>query len=578
MFQSPFAGIFQRFRFSLNDYRSLFPYAILGILAGALAALVVLAFEFLLLSVYSLWLDDFSGESFEDLASVWHFLLPVSGAVVLGVILHNLPADWNKVGVVHVIGQLHNAHGRLPLPNALVQFAAGAFALASGQSGGREGPGIHLGAAINSLLGQRFGLPNNSLRVLVACGTAAAIAAAFNTPIAGVIFAMEVIVAEYTVAGFIPVILAAVTATTITRAVAGGALLFGIPAIEMNSLLELPFIGALGFVAGTAAAVFVIIMRRAMQFQHHPLWLRYTAAGFITGLLALITPQILGMGYDTLQLSLGGEIGLGLLAAIAVAKLIATSIGCGLGLPIGIIGPSLVIGAALGGVLGSVGALLMPELSSSPAFYVLLGMSSTMAAVLNAPLAALLAVVELSRSVGVIYPAMLAIITATLTARVVYRQQAAHQMVLKHLQLRVQENPLNQLLQSTSVTAVMDSSVAQLSSVLNLETIQRIQQDTPNWCLVDDGGKRHLFRGSDLVEKLSAGEDLSEDVSVLQLELTSVDLQYMPVQATLREALDLLDGSTTTAIHVSGQYQSIGITISGIVTLEHIEHFYRTRW
>ena len=130
---------------------------------------------------------------------------------------------------MHVLSRMHSHYSVLPLKNTLVQFFGGVFSLATGQSGGREGPGIHLGGALNSLLGQRLGLPNNSLRMLIACGTAGGIAAAFQTPLAGVIFAMEVIIAEYTVVGFIPVILAAVSASAVSRAFALSGGLLSLP-------------------------------------------------------------------------------------------------------------------------------------------------------------------------------------------------------------------------------------------------------------------------------------------------------------------------------------------------------------
>ncbi|MFT5483461.1 MAG: CIC family chloride channel protein [Halieaceae bacterium] len=573
MFQS---GLHQ-LRLSLSDYRSLLPYAILGIVAGFLAAAVVLAFEYTAGLVGRLWLGDFSAESFEQLSPALRFLVPVGGALVLGLVMQQLKPELTRVGVVHVIGQLNNAHGRMPPGNALVQFFGGAIALATGQSGGREGPGVHLGAAINAYIGNYLELPNNSLRVLIACGTAAAIAAAFNTPIAGVIFAMEVIMAEYTVAGFIPVILAAVTATTLTRVLLGSGLLLSIPAIELTSLWELPFITVLGFVAGTAAAAFIVLMKYCMGFQQRPLWLRFTAAGLVTGTLAVFAPQIMGMGYDTLNLTLGGGIGLGLLLTIALAKLFATSISCGLGMPIGLIGPNLIIGACLGAAMGALGATVMPELASHPALYVLLGMCSTMAAILNAPLAALLAVVELSHNVGIIYPAMLAIITATLTVRVFYKQPAAHQMVLKHLQLRVRESPLNQLLQSTSVTAILDSSLQKLALQLDADTALALRDNPPNWCLLEIGTETGLIAGTTLADALQAAPDINDGVELANLDLPALKLHVLPMQATLREALDLLEQDDVDAIYVSGQYQSIGITISGVVTLAHIERFYRSR-
>ena len=144
------------------------------------------------------------------------------------------PAD-RETGIVHVISCMHSHYSVLPLRNALVQFIGGAFALATGQSGGREGPGVHLGGAANSLLGQWLDLPNNSLRVLIACGTAGGIAAAFQTPLAGVIFAMEVIVAEYTVVGFIPVILAAVSASAVSHFFSGSSILPALPELEHHS-------------------------------------------------------------------------------------------------------------------------------------------------------------------------------------------------------------------------------------------------------------------------------------------------------------------------------------------------------
>ena len=282
------------------------------------------------------------------------------------------------------------------------------------------------------------------------------------------------------------------------------------------------------------------------------------------------------MGYDTLNLTLAGGIGLSLLLLIALAKLVATAISCGLGLPVGLIGPNLLIGACLGAAMGALGALAMPDLASQPALYVLLGMCSTMAAVLNAPLAGLLAIVELSRNVDIIYPAMLAIITATLTIQVLYRQQAAPQMVLKHLQFKVRENPLNQLLQSTSVTAVMDSSVRELAPTLDPASVDRLCDETPNWCLLDGEDGLQLYTGDELAAALKNTEHSAEGVNLASLELPVRKLNQLPMQATLREALDLLEAAEQEAVYVSGQYQSIGITISGVVTLKHIERFYRT--
>jgi len=185
-------------------------YSILGVAGGAASGLIVLAFERAIIGLARLWdVGDSAttgapAEGFESLPALTVFLLPALGATLLGLAYSILKPEDRETGIVHVISRMHSHYSVLPLRNAIVQFFGGMFALASGQSGGREGPGIHLGGAVNSLLGQWLGLPHNSLRVLVACGCAGGIAAAFNTPLAGVIFAMEVIIAEYTVVGFIP--------------------------------------------------------------------------------------------------------------------------------------------------------------------------------------------------------------------------------------------------------------------------------------------------------------------------------------------------------------------------------------
>ncbi len=221
-------------------------------------------------------------------------------------------------------------------------------------------------------------MPNNSLRILIACGTAGSIAAAFNTPLAGVIFAMEVIIAEYTVVGFIPVILAAVSAATVSHFLSGGGAVFVIPPLHLQSLLELPYIILLGLCCGAAVALFIRIIKLSARLSHWPVALRFALAGIFTGTLALVVPQIMGVGYDTLNLALQGELALKALLVIAGCKLIATAFSCGMGLPVGLIGPNLLIGACMGGALGMVGAMIQPELASDPTLYIIIGMGAAM--------------------------------------------------------------------------------------------------------------------------------------------------------------------------------------------------------
>ena len=202
------------FRGRLATANALPQLALLGILTGLVTAAVIIAFRSLIEGAGALMLTG-SAEDFESLGIAARIALVMTGAALLALLLHRYRPSARRVGVVHVMERLSRHQGYLPLKNAMIQFFGGAIALLSGQSGGREGPAIHLGATTASLFGQAARLPNNSIRTMVACGTAAAIASSFNTPIAGVIFAMEVVMMEYAIASFTPIILAAVSATLV---------------------------------------------------------------------------------------------------------------------------------------------------------------------------------------------------------------------------------------------------------------------------------------------------------------------------------------------------------------------------
>ncbi|BBI71036.2 hypothetical protein HAALTHF_09540n [Vreelandella aquamarina] len=224
-----------------------------------------------------------------------------------------------------------------------------------GLSAGREGPAIHLGAAASSGLGLKLRLPNNSLRVLVACGTAAGISASFNTPIAGVIFAMEVVMMEYTLMSFMPVILASTMGALVAQVMYGNEPAFRIPEVALGSLMNLPWIVVIGLVIGLMAGLFIHISR-SQRLQTLPLWLRLGVVGVGTGVLAWWFPEIQGIGYDSVAAALNNQLAINVLLALMVAKLLITAITVAGGVPIGIIGPVLVAGAATGALGGMLGA------------------------------------------------------------------------------------------------------------------------------------------------------------------------------------------------------------------------------
>jgi CIC family chloride channel protein len=558
--------ILANYRRKLTNYESVVAYSLLGVIGGLASGAVVLAFELAIVAVAGLWGVGDGGEAFEALPRWALFALPAGGALLLGLAYHLLNPDDRETGIVHVLSRMHSHYGVLPLRNALVQFIGGTFALATGQSGGREGPGVHLGGAVNSLLGQRLGLPNNSLRVLIACGTAGGIAAAFNTPLAGVIFAMEVIVAEYSVVGFIPVILAAVSASAVSQMLSPSGAVFAIRSLQLESLLEIPYIMLLGVACGISVALFVWISKWATRLSHWPVSVRFTLAGLLTGSLALTVPQILGVGYDTLNDALHGQVAMQTLLIIALAKLLATAVSCGVGMPIGLIGPNLLIGAC---------SWIQPELASDPTVYIVIGMAAAMGTVLNAPLAAILAVVELTHTVSIAMPAMLAIVAATLTHTGIFRQRSAHQTVLRQLQRMVPDDPLNQLLHRTDVSSTMDLRVVRVPILLAPEDMEPLLEFTPTWCLVERGSEDlYLVKGDELLAWLSDNMDEDEGADLGEASIRRWSIAAVPVQATLRQAMDTMRNQTVEAVRIYERSAASGKRIlHGVLTRETIEEF-----
>jgi CIC family chloride channel protein len=332
-------------------------------------------------------------------------------------------------------------------------------------------------------------------------------------------------------------------------------------------------------VAGAMVAAFTYLLKRMLRFGSTPVLLRFAAAGLLTGLIAIPVPQVMGMGYDTLAQVLAGEVALQLLLLIIVGKLIATACSVGLGMPIGLIGPNLLLGGCLGAAMGVTGQLFFPELASEQVLYVLIGMGAAMAAVLNAPLAAMLAVVEMSGSITAVFPSMLAIIAATLTRGSMFRVRAAHQTVLAHLKRNIPEDPVSLLLHQTSVQTVMERDVLTLPPVLSRGDIKDIKQRTAVWYLLQRSGEAlYLVQGRILAEYLATLDGDEEQVDLTELDLRRWSIAGLRPRATLREALDTMRAQTVEAVVIESRMTGLAPGIYGIITRESIDQFYLSKF
>jgi H+/Cl- antiporter ClcA len=475
-----------------------------------------------------------------------------------------------------VLDRLQYHEGHLPFKNLATQFLAGAISLVCGHSVGREAPSIHLGAATASLFGQYFGLPNNSIRILVACGAAAAIAASFNTPLAGVVFAMEVVMMEYTIAGFTPVILAAVAATIMSRAVFGAASVFYVPPLSLASMWDLPYILFMGVCLGALSAFFVEAIRFFARLAIKvPVGVAITAAGALVGIVAIEIPAVLGMGYDTVNAVLLGDLAIGSVLLILLAKLIASSVCVATGVPGGLIGPTIVMGALVGGLF-AYGGDHLPGVTSAHGLFVMLGMGAMMSACLQAPLAGLLALLEMTANPHLILPAMLAVVSANITAREVFKQDSVFAMLMRDAGLDYRNDPISQSLRRTGVASVMNRNFVESDADVEREKARDLLKDTPQRIIVrDDDDERALLPASDLARFLEDHD--AEIVHLMDIPAQRRELAPVHMQASMQEARVALADSGAEALFVRREIAPLTFRVFGVLLRQDVESSYALR-
>ncbi|MBU2708052.1 chloride channel protein [Zooshikella marina] len=571
----------ERFRHQVADVNALPQLAILGFFSGLFSGMVVILFRHAVELPLQHILPNFDDENFEGLTLVERIGLPLFVGMLILITLYRVKPKYLRVGITHVIERLSYHQGHLPIKNMLVQFFGGSLAIISGQPVGREGPAVHLGAACSSLLGQWLKLPNNSIRTLVGCGAAGAISAAFNTPIAGVIFAMEVIMMEYTIAGFTPVILAAVTAAVLSEMVYGMAPAFSVPPMFLASLWELPLVVIVGILAGILAACFTHLVQLSCKLRTRPLWQRIILASLLTAISGAILPEIMGVGYDTVNMTLSGIIPLQLLCFLVIGKLLVSGTICGLGLPGGLIGPVLFIGASLGGALGIAGAYLTDSSGSPSGFYAMLGMGAMMGAVLQAPLAALMAVLELTQNPHIILPAMLVIVVASMTSKYFFKKPSVFLTQLQAQGLNFRNDPLSQALQRTGVSSIMERQFVRLARHCTYEEASQALTTNPIWIVIDTNKPEAILLAADLARYLGQTQEEANDesesdtIDLLALPGERKDITPLYIQATLHEALEKLDQTQVEALYITSVRAPMINRINGIITRKAIERFYQ---
>lgn len=586
---------FESIRLKLGSLNALPILSVLGLVSGLLAGGVIVLFRLIIESGFVLWHRGEGVNDFEGAPWWFRLSLPLIGGFLVGFVLHKVGKELRQVGVGHVLERMSYHQGYLPWKNAVVQFLVGGMTLATGQSVGREGPGIHLGSTSGSWLGQQMKLPNNSIRILVGCGTAAAISASFNTPLAGVIFAMEIVMMEYAVTSFIPLILSSVSAAILSRIVFGNDVAFTVPTLELSSLWEVPYFILLGLIIGCFASLFIKATQMvSITAKNWASWVKCGVAGTCVGIIALGAPQVMGIGYDTVNAALHGSLPLQVLAIAFVGKFLATIVCSGMSLPGGVIGPSMFIGAMIGGCIGSVGGFLLPEYASEYAFYSMVGMATMMSAVLQAPLAALMALLELTNNPNILLPGMISLVIANLVVSQLFKQPSIFQsqMQVKGLDLKV--NPLSQYLRSVGVAGLMERKLAVHEREISYEQAEEILENTPRWILLkDEGVPISLMAANDLARYVLEQQELEketkeqaeeegeeyqapakESIDLLKIPADRQNIASVYLQGNLEEALDTMDREEVDAVYIFRTTAPMTDKIYGVLTREQIESHY----
>lgn len=517
----------------------------LGVLVGTLSGLVVMLFRVAIAEAAHLLT---LGQGFVDLSWPMRLLLPAGGGLAVGLLAAYAFPKNADVGVSRVLERVAYGASQLSTRSALAQFLFGILAIGSGHSVGREGPSIHMGAALGSLVGQRFRVDPGHLRILVAAGAAGAFAGALDIPLAGVVFALEVILGEYTLVMFAPVVVSSVIATVITSQVwVGREDILIVPEVPVHSLLFLP----LDWLIGLGAAFLSFLLLRGVEGIYLlsqkvavPSWLLPGLGGLGVGGLAVIMPEVMGVSYGTLDRVFQGGLPLLAMAALLAAKLAATAISLGTQARGGAIGPSLFMGALLGAIVAEVTRFLLATDVGTTSIYAIIGMAAGMAAILNAPFSAIVAVFELTQHPAVILPVMLATVTAAVTSRDWFKAQSIFAWTL-HLR-ELSEPALTEAGQKCTipVNEVMLTDFRTLPVQASHEELEKAQADSGLQAIFPVHEEEGEFLGlMDLTSLLQAGLIPPDEEGLIDLGPylhAEEDLRYLYPGDGAVKAMDLM--------------------------------------
>ena len=517
---------------------------ILAALLGFLAGFASTFFRWMI----ELFESIFSAKGF-SLAGIppqaYPFLLPfmpMVGGCLIGLICKYFPNAVKENGVHKVMYAVALNDGKVRKRTIASCAVTSSITIGSGGSAGREGPTVQIGAAVGSTIGQLLHLSTERMRVLVGCGAAAGIAASFNAPLAGVLFALEIILGDFTIHTFSPINIASVIGTVTGRALEGNEVTFNVPVHELVHPTEIIFYLALGMLCGIVARLFTFMYFYVQQvFEEKfsmPDLYKPAIGGLIVGIISIFIPQILGNGYDVMEQALTGQMFWGLAFLLVFMKIMCTSITLGSGGMGGIFAPSLFIGAMLGTAFGSSVHFVFPTLSASAETYAVVGMGAVAGAVMQAPLTNILMLFELTNDYTLILPIMATCIAASYT----YQRFTKQSIYMQHLLnkgINIRHGREASIMNSIKVRDVMSTEVTTIAQEMPFRKILEAISYSKNFyfpVLDNKGDMTGILSFSDIREVIF--EEQLGDLLVAG-ELANPKVISLTPQQNLNEAMEI---------------------------------------
>ncbi len=475
----------------------------------------------------------------------WILIIPTVGGVFVGAIVHYFAAEAKGHGVPEVMEAIALREGRIRPRVVIGKAVASSLCIATGGSVGREGPIVQIGAALGSTIGQWLKVGPGRLRTLTGCGAAAGIAATFNAPVAGALFAVEVVLGDFGVPKFSMIVLASVAATVVSRSYLGNFPTFDTPPYTLSHPGELIFYAVLGAVAALVGVAFIRVLCFAEdRFDENsaPLPIKTAIGGTAIGVIALAFPGVLGVGHESVNNALQGTPAVPLLLGLLVAKLLATSITLGSGGSGGIFAPSLFLGGTAGALVGNLAQVLAPETAAPPGAYALVGMGAVVAATTHAPITAILIIFEMTNEYEIILPLMTSCIIATLVSSSLHPESIyTVKLVRRGVNIRAGQNI--DVLRNVKVREVMRPDPVTVSPNMSLPALLNLVSNSSERCfyVVDDD--RHLRGVISMLEvqALLPGAEVLRDL-VLASDVASTTWPSLTADEMLDRVVAELDG------------------------------------